>query len=491
MIRYSPLVLVLLCFCCVIKDNQPSGSKPTNDSSVVTLKQPTVDIYLQSSPPTRRASEIRRDIEKPKIQNPSLYDSLRALNDHQVFEAAISNDRDTILSLPQGTRLLIPSNAFGTRRGNPRLVNLKVREYYSLADIVSENLTTTTKDNILETGGMIHIVASGDGEECSLNSGKEIQISFPVNVWKPGMQLFRGTRDSLKRIEWEVPPSEQTTLEVSNLNFVVEQMPEFPGGYEALTRYLRKNLSYPADARRKGIEGIVFVTFVVDDSGSVVNPAVVGGVHRSLDKAAIDVISTMPKWVPGRNGKKPVDVTMTFPIRFSLDGTNLSVSPNAVNPYSDQQIKNFGKNMTDSKIADSAMDEVSYYILRTANLGWINCDRFIDAKVRIDFRLFIPEADSGALDVKLIFKNIRAILPGVRVGDYYHFPNVPQDEQADILALRTHHRRLEMANKSIKLGGKDPDPVLSFQPITVTKLKDYLLSFEKKSNDNALNSLRQ
>jgi protein TonB len=95
-------------------------------------------------------------------------------------------------------------------------------------------------------------------------------------------------------------------------------MPEFPGGQDALNRYLVRNIKYPLLAQENGIQGRVVCQFVVNSDGSIVDIAVVRGVEESLDKEAIRVIQSMPKWTPGRQGGKSVRVKYTLPIRFKL-----------------------------------------------------------------------------------------------------------------------------------------------------------------------------
>ena len=99
---------------------------------------------------------------------------------------------------------------------------------------------------------------------------------------------------------------------------VAEIMPEFPGGTAALMKYLGTNIKYPTISQEMGSAGRVIVQFVVDKDGSISNPEVVRGVDAYLDKEAIRVISSMPKWRPGvQNGKK-VRVKYTVPVVFRL-----------------------------------------------------------------------------------------------------------------------------------------------------------------------------
>ena len=99
---------------------------------------------------------------------------------------------------------------------------------------------------------------------------------------------------------------------------VVEQMPEYPGGIQALFEYLQQNVKYPEDAVKQKIEGRVIATFVVETDGSINNVEVVKPAFPSLDAEAVRVLSAMPKWTPGMQSGKAVSVKYTVPISFNL-----------------------------------------------------------------------------------------------------------------------------------------------------------------------------
>ena len=99
---------------------------------------------------------------------------------------------------------------------------------------------------------------------------------------------------------------------------IVEQNPMFPGGNEELMKWLSKNLKYPASAQENGIQGRVLVQFVVNKDGSIVEPKVLRSVDPALDKEALRVVSTMPKWQPGKQRGKTVRVRFTLPVTFRL-----------------------------------------------------------------------------------------------------------------------------------------------------------------------------
>ena len=100
---------------------------------------------------------------------------------------------------------------------------------------------------------------------------------------------------------------------------VVESMPEFPGGQQALFKYLSDNIKYPVIAQENGIQGRVICQFTVNKDGSIVDIEVVrSGGDPSLDKEAVRVIKTMPKWKPGKQRGKQVRVKFTVPVSFKL-----------------------------------------------------------------------------------------------------------------------------------------------------------------------------
>ena len=101
---------------------------------------------------------------------------------------------------------------------------------------------------------------------------------------------------------------------------VVEEMPQYPGGPQALFKFLGENVQYPAEAEKAGIQGRVIATFVVEKDGSISQPTIVKSVDPLLDAEAIRVISAMPNWIPGKQNGKVVRVKYTVPLSFNLDG---------------------------------------------------------------------------------------------------------------------------------------------------------------------------
>lgn len=114
------------------------------------------------------------------------------------------------------------------------------------------------------------------------------------------------------------PPPKEREEEEEEIFVVVENQPEFPGGQAAMMKFLSDNIKYPVIAQENGIQGRVICNFVVERDGSITDVQVVRGVDPSLDKEAVRVIQSMPKWKPGMQRGKPVRVRFTLPVVFRL-----------------------------------------------------------------------------------------------------------------------------------------------------------------------------
>ena len=114
---------------------------------------------------------------------------------------------------------------------------------------------------------------------------------------------------------------------------VVEEMPQFPGGPQALFEFLGKTIKYPEDAEKAGIQGRVIITFVVETDGSISDARVVKSVSPSLDAEAIRVINAMPNWEPGKQNGEAIRVKYTVPITFRLGDGPVQTVQNQSSPY--------------------------------------------------------------------------------------------------------------------------------------------------------------
>jgi len=111
---------------------------------------------------------------------------------------------------------------------------------------------------------------------------------------------------------------EEETRDEGEIFMIVEEMPEFPGGTAELQKYLATSVRYPVIAQENGVQGRVYIQFVINQNGEVTNAVVLRGVDPSLDKEALRVVQAMPKWKPGKQRNRPVRVSYTVPINFVL-----------------------------------------------------------------------------------------------------------------------------------------------------------------------------
>lgn len=100
---------------------------------------------------------------------------------------------------------------------------------------------------------------------------------------------------------------------------VVEVMPQFPGGQIAMLKYIMENMKYPEQAMKEGIQGRVAVRFIVEKDGSISDVKPILSVHPLLNKEAVRVVESMPKWTPGKHNGKPVRVRFNLPVMFKLN----------------------------------------------------------------------------------------------------------------------------------------------------------------------------
>ena len=125
--------------------------------------------------------------------------------------------------------------------------------------------------------------------------------------------------DQNEVIEEYVPVEvEEEEVQEQEIFQIVEEMPAYPGGDQRLMEYVAKNIKYPQIARETGIQGRVFVGFVVEPDGSVSNVKVLRGIGGGCDEEAVRVVKSMPKWKPGKQRGKAVRVSYMLPVNFKL-----------------------------------------------------------------------------------------------------------------------------------------------------------------------------
>jgi len=125
-------------------------------------------------------------------------------------------------------------------------------------------------------------------------------------------------RFETNRIDYDFQSTEIDPVDLSQTYIMVEEMPEFPGGVIALRKWIKSNVKYPESARREKITGRVYIGFVINREGQVEDCKVLRSIDPALDREALNVIKSMPRWKPGKQKGESVKVSYTFPINFYL-----------------------------------------------------------------------------------------------------------------------------------------------------------------------------
>jgi len=154
-------------------------------------------------------------------------------------------------------------------------------------------------------------------------SRKRALISMLIAIPMFGAALFiHSCNDEVSKeaVDAELEAAAQEAAYSSDVIFtVVENPPGFPGGEEARQLYLEENLRYPNSAREEGIQGTVFVSFVVRHNGAITDAEILRGLHPDIDKEVLRVVNKMPRWEPGTQRGEDVSVRFNMPVRFTLN----------------------------------------------------------------------------------------------------------------------------------------------------------------------------
>lgn len=386
----------------------------------------------------------------------------------QLFK--IASKKDTTLICSEGTLIKIKANSFVFEKtGIPisDTILISIKEFYKISDIILSNLSTTSNEELLETAGMIHITATANNENCKLKSGETIEIHFPAKKIDNEMQLFTGTWENESHINWETQITENNTNPV--LTFV-ELMPTYRGGEENLYFFLNSNINYPVFARENNISGTVVVNFIIEKDGSITNVSVLKDIGGGCGEEAMRVVKAMPKWNPGKENGVTVRTSFNLPIKFVLNGTFYK---------GDGSFKEYSQQLyTDTTIHKAGTEVIMNYIFYSSELGWINCDKFLNISPKINY---LVKVDKSIDNLKIVFDRYKSIMEVKPVNGTYHFNNVPSGEKITIVAIKSMNDKVYLAVKETETSSTI-EKELIFQEVTMEKLKIEIEKFDKKFN---------
>ena len=295
---------------------------------------------------------------KQELQNIHEYEA-----DETVIEKGVDAKQYQLLLIKKavGTRLYSMANSFNHSKLKKRItMMLKEKsnpwaklKYLYILPVAAIAVTAFARPEISETAEEISAV--------KVNDLTAIVEAKAIKSTEESVQISTVSQDTVK-VNY-VPTEVSQKLQGTAVFEVVEEMPEFPGGVDAMMEYLQKELRYPESAKEKGIQGRVTVQFIIDKEGNVTNSKVTRSVDKDMDAEAIRLVKAMPKWKPGMQKGKAVAVKYTVPVVFRLEGgktVNSQVTVNSkVSEFSVQGMNNplyivDGKEVTSSIL--SALD---------------------------------------------------------------------------------------------------------------------------------------
>jgi len=437
-----------------------SSAKIQDDTSQTKNSSASDFTYKQTEEKnTTSLKDIFKQLEKPS----SVY--------------TIPANKDTVLICAGKTILKIKANSFvNEKTGNPvtGTVSVLVNEYYTIEDILSANLSTSSNGKLLETGGMIYIAASSNGENCILKKGEKIDIGFASQIEKEKLQLFSGGWNK-NEINWQLVPNSFPTKNATEEEIYTEadRMPAFPGGETKLKQFFKRNIEYPKEDVETGMQGTVVMNLVVMKDGSLNDIKIIKGVSPYINVEALRVIKKSPNWLPGKIRGKPVNVKQAVSIPFFLGEERAMVDSSfGEGNTNDKAYKEkFEKIFKDKPVDDATVTDVSKYLFSTSQLGWINCDRFSEERKSRLVQYNVLLADAKEATIKIVFHKMASIMSGEQKGNVYNFTGVPSGKKITIVALKYHNSKRYLAIKETETS-KMAEKGLVFEPVTMAKLKE-------------------
>lgn len=480
----KPLAVLILGFLCVISCFSCSKKSDTNPRYTSRAEYISVP---ESSPPELIVQTPENQIAKAMPPRKFIADNvLKSLAD-KPQEFQIINAEPNAITCAKGSVLNFDANSFvfsDNPTEIPETVDLSITEYITDADFIMAGLSTKCNKELLESGGMLFISASANNRECTLAEGAYYEIALPTDVNKDGMELFYSDNDGknwlpANRGRFIDAQTTNTYFPTYNKNgFFVEQKKytgaaEFPGGLKSMYNYLHEKVLLPDGFEFTQLKATCYVNFTLNEHGKIINVYTPKQIKTYGDKDVVKAFKEMPNWevdiAPGRTKKTMMPVKMDL-IR---DPSKITIREKTI--------------AKPEVIRTNAKYESDKFILTASQLGWINCDRFIE-NTAPRITVFVPMDSLCDVTVTMVFNSINSVVGAYRYSSGFYFDSVPEGESVTLIALRINEKgEQELAVQKLVTSGFDV-PEFEFVKTDKEGLKQ---QFEQLSNSrqNGLTSL--
>lgn len=353
----------------------------------------------------------------------------------------IDASRDTIITGLEGTMIFIEKGSFRNAIGKTikDSVVVSLKEFYKNADIIMSDLNMRAGNKLLETGGMIELRAYGKGNQLSLNRGKSVVVHFPKPESKnDSMRLFYENKSeaiansnqggfdweleesSVPRKENEIHPWYTKYEGIDNQHLYLSDSTIWYDTLPGIFNFNKKEIDY-------FINKTVKVHYDVKKSGNLVYDEIDGSIiSRKMEKRLAKVAKNFPKCKPYTIAGKAIDMPGWFQIWTEIKAPKYMSNE----AYLKQMENKFQTG--DSTGID--INDLQYYIFDSKQLGWMNCDQFINPNpISTNFRIKVPKSEN--IFVKIIFKNYKTVMIGNEEPEYFTFEDLPLDEPITIVVI--------------------------------------------------------
>ncbi len=442
----------------------------------------------------------------------------------QIYQ--VNPARDTQLICVRGTIITIQAGSFVTAANKPVTtpVRFEVNEYLDKSEFIYASLSTNTnKDEMLESGGMLLLKAYSGKEELTVAKGKSIQFEIPTNVTKEGMELFSGVRDVHGNMKWHAvdkkrngkinrkSPSKKKVKKPKKEQIIIEEncLVTFVNGEEVFSKKYsnpKKNTVFKNERL-----DTVSVYFEINGENAIKNswskrtakkgkkkPSLCRYSKRfSLSSKYVYYLDEMLREGDKINLNKEYTVVDGFyrTDDFSINkvclktkkerknkGRAMAFSIQRIYVYSDtleklyieeekQKLKNIETSLAAGNSIEVNESEMEYYIFKTAELGWINVDRFVHVKgPKVKFALMDKNLEKSK--VSLVFKKYDSVLPGYVENGGVNFTGLPLGEEVTIVAVKVENGTPMLYTEDTKIErGKFERPI-QFKPVSFSELQE-------------------
>ncbi|RZJ69464.1 hypothetical protein [Flavobacterium sp.] len=339
----------------------------------------------------------------------------------------IDPKKDTIITLPEGTKLNIAGDSFvfaTSQNAVSGKITLKVREFYRLEDILKAGLSTTSGNRMLETGGMLFIEAESEGKKLKLGEGKEMEIAFASAV-KSDMELFLG-KEEKEGIDWEKPAmSEYVVPNVSRVTSFSMQD-------------IRLKFKFDLSEEKQGLYRIRMKpdgTILEAKTIQSITPTIDGHIEQQLIGQKV----LLSGYLPNHEITNVMPVTLNPADRIGQKAMKYSMAKTEIEK---------GKARKQA-IAQKEISKVTRFF-RTPQLGWINCDRFLNLpgdKSDLAFDI----GNNELTTIFLVFRNSKSVLARTTSASAVTFANLPRGEPVTAIAIKSDKDGLYISRENIEV----------------------------------------